>query len=278
MGNSLTPQVPYMRYTNESDQQELTCWEVITNWWRWVPLITRFLIYTSTIISLIGIFFPIAYETLMNIPQFVYYSFEIWRIFTAPVANYGIIMLFFGLISYIPISMINENTKGSTKYMLYFITLSIISQIFLTLFDYTLQKLVTFPSISNGLWTMVMIEVTIDAIKEPNATRVFFWFPIPAIYLPFIYLLIFGLINPVWLLGLMWGCFTGLLYGLGLLSCLDPEEGWVNFANAYILFPFLSFSSFAKEFERPGNAPSNNRNESSSADVINFSSYRNESK
>ena len=268
MGNSLSPQVPYMNQNNEGDSQETTWCDVITNWWRWVPIFTRFLIYTSLLLSLFGIFFPVVVETLMNFPELVYKEYEIWRVITAPVANYGILMLFFGLISYIPVAMRSENIKGTTKFIIYFMTLSIISQILLLILDFVLQLMIKFPSISDGLWTMVIIEVTIDAIREPNATRVFFWFPIPAIYLPFIYLLIFGLLSPIWLCALVWGCLTGWLYGFGLLSCLDPGKGWIDKVNSYFLFPFLSFSTFAKEYEGTSSNQNNIRNESSTGNIL----------
>lgn len=83
-------------------QGEPSCSDRIAEMWAGVPLFNRFIFWTSLLIYLISfVFEAILYYTL-NIPYLVITKFQIWRLVTAPFANPQLLMLLFGLLSYMP--------------------------------------------------------------------------------------------------------------------------------------------------------------------------------
>ena len=107
---------------------EPSCGDKIKYMWSQVPLFCRFIFWTSLGVYLLSwIYGPIVFMTL-NIPALVYTKFQVWRVITAPFANPQLLMLLFGLCSYLPRGMQVEKMKGTTKFFLYFMSMSLISQ------------------------------------------------------------------------------------------------------------------------------------------------------
>jgi hypothetical protein len=73
------------------------CAEKVTQWWSTVPLFNRFIFYSSIGIYLISFIIPQVLSYTLNIPPYVIWKFQIWRVITAPFANIQIFMLVFGL-------------------------------------------------------------------------------------------------------------------------------------------------------------------------------------
>ena len=109
----------------------------------------------------------------INAPWYIIPNLQVWRLVTAPFANYNFFMIFFGIYSYIQRGCQIEREKGTAKFFLYFMTLSIISQILLVAIGYFAQHYFSIYSTSDGLWTMTFVDITIFCIKNPEATNNF---------------------------------------------------------------------------------------------------------
>ena len=261
-------------------QGEPTWMDRISQWWSSVPMFNRFIFWTSIIIYLLSFpFLFIAYYTL-NIPDMVIKKFELWRLFTAPFSNIQIFMLLFGLLSYMPRAMQLERTKGTTNFIIYFLWLSFISQVLLVLCSFLINLLMPLQSMSLGLWTMVMVDITVDSMKEPEMLQNLCWLPIQlkAKYFPYIYLIIFGLLFMQGFCALLGGFLAGILYSKGMLKFTDPSRTWIDKVNSTVLKPFVQYPSYVKESDalgfsveapvqqpmpQPGVPRSNNENRSS---------------
>lgn len=152
-------------------QGEPSCGEKIAQIWAGVPLFNRFLFWSSIIIYLVSFILPEAVYYTINVPAYVYMKFQIWRIVTAPISNISIFMLLFGLLSYMPRGCQVEKMKGTTNFFIYFMLMSIISQSLMVILAFIINLLIRFPSFSLGLWTMVMVDMTVDSLKEPDLPR-----------------------------------------------------------------------------------------------------------
>ena len=165
--------------------------------WEGVPLFCRFIFYSSIALFILNLFpiFPIT-ETLINIPILVYTRFHIWRIVTAPFVNFQIFTLLFGLCSYLPRGGQVEKMKGTSRFFIYFMTMSIIAMTMMVILDFILNIVLRLQwmSISIGLWSMVLTDMTVDSLKDPNLERPLCCFPImiKSKYYPYIFLIIFG--------------------------------------------------------------------------------------
>lgn len=152
--------------------------------------------------------------------------------------------------------------------------------------DLLINFIVQWQTLSLGLWTMVMVDMTVDSLKDPDLQRQLCCFPIQikSKYYPYIFLIIFGLLFPMGFLGLLAGYLTGLLYSYGKLGCIEPSQNCTNKTNNYLFEHFAQnpayisqeaaiqndspgFSVFQPNFPAPGqpgqgngsnNAPTSN--------------------
>ena len=163
-------------------------------------------------------------------------------------------MLIFGLWSYLPRAIEVERMKGTTNFIIYFLWLSFISQVLMTLAAFLIGLFMPFPSISLGLWSMVLVDITIDSMKDPEMLQNLCWLPIQikSKYFPYIYLIIFGLLFPQGFCALLGGFLTGMLYSKGMLKFTDPSRAWIDKVNSTVLKPFVNYPSYVKESDALG--------------------------
>jgi hypothetical protein len=143
--------------------------------------------------------------------------------------------------------------------------------------DLLINFIVQWQTMSLGLWTMVMVDMTVDSLKDPDLKRQLCCFPIQikSKYYPYIFLIIFGLLFPMGFLGLLAGYITGLLYSYGKLGFIEPGQNCTNRTNNYIFKHFAQnpayisqeaaiqndspgFSVFQPNFPAPGQANGGN--------------------
>mmetsp|Transcript_12421 Transcript_12421/g.11010 ORF Transcript_12421/g.11010 Transcript_12421/m.11010 type:complete len:198 (+) Transcript_12421:108-701(+) len=195
--------------------------------WEGVPLFNRFIFYLSIGLYLVSWFIPV-HLYLINVPVMIYMKFQVWRIISAPFGNMQLLMLLFGLLSYMPKGCQVERMKGTTAFFVYFMGLSMISQSIMVILDLLVNVLfgLGMQSMSLGLWTMVMVDMTVDSLKDPNLERPLCCFPImiKSKYYPYIFLIIFGLLVPMGFFALFSGYLTAVLYSYGYLKFVDPSQ------------------------------------------------------
>ena len=131
----------------------------------------RFLFWSTIGLYLISFFIPV-HKYLANEPKQIYEHFQVWRLVTSPFMSVQLFMVLFGLLSNLPRGCQIERMKGTTNFLYYFMVLSFVSMVIMTLLDFV----ITFPlknwkSMSLGLWTMVMVDMTVDSLKDPELER-----------------------------------------------------------------------------------------------------------
>ena len=104
---------------------------------------------------------------LANIPEYTVFKFHIWTIVTAVFVHRDIIQILVGLLNAYFMFSTQEKVMGTVRYFIFFWWMSIISQIFIVIFGFIFFD--DFFVISDGIWSMILVQVTIDSIKNANS-------------------------------------------------------------------------------------------------------------
>ena len=176
--------------------------------WESFPFFVR-LIFTSTItLYLISFFTPYINFFLVNIPYYSIFYFQIWRFATTSLITTNLLSIVLSLLFWTRNSVHSERNMGTVKYMLnfffnciciqliYTITLLLISLIIRS--KSPLLSKALFGTIRNsGLWPILMCEITLRCLSNPEQEVGFFFFPcrFKAKYYPLILIGIFTLLS-----------------------------------------------------------------------------------
>ena len=61
---------------------------------------------------------------------------------------------------------------GTSAYIFHFMWMSVLSQVVMVILHIIIKLLMKkWKSVSFGLWTMVLVEMTIDSLKDPDLAR-----------------------------------------------------------------------------------------------------------
>ena len=173
-----------------------------------MPLFIKFVIFTTIFIYILNLFTPYVAFYLADIPYFTIYYIQIWRLITTSFMTTGILSIIFSLIFWYREAVKLEKQIGTTKYMLIFLMNSIIIQILYCLLtfvisliiqsSFVLKMKITLEGIRNqGLWPIVMCELTLLCLSNPEAPMKVFIFPciVRAKYYPLILFVIFTILG-----------------------------------------------------------------------------------
>jgi membrane associated rhomboid family serine protease len=148
--------------------------------WATVPLFIRFIMISSVTLYILSWFLPIT--VLVNIPYESLGKFQIWRFVTSTFVNLSIFNLIFAFIFWIPDAIRLENTSGTVRYALNFMINSCLVNI---LFAIVMGILSVFLNTSDvlrissyGLWPVIMSEITMLCIANPENSVNFLTLPI----------------------------------------------------------------------------------------------------
>jgi membrane associated rhomboid family serine protease len=182
-------------------------------WWSTVPFFIRCIMIITILFYILSWFFPDFTKALTNIPAYVIYDIQIWRLFTSSFVTLSIFNILFGFLAWIPDAIRLELTSGTIKYMFAFFINSIIIQIIYVALSFTLsiisKQLILMPS--SGLWPVIMAEITILCLTNPdNQLRIMF-LPclVPAKYYPWALFAFFSVLN----MNLQIDIIAGIIYG-----------------------------------------------------------------
>jgi hypothetical protein len=234
--------------------QDVSCADRIKAAWGGVPLFVRFVFMTTLVFYVLSFFLSVGYA-LANIPYFSLRYFNIWRFVTTVLVTSSIFNVLFAFISWIPDAIRLENTSGTVRYMLNFFVNSTLIQIIYSILALMVSPITTsylYGNLNpltkqvdnNGLWPLIMAEITLLCLVNPENPVMFFFIPYQfrAKFYPFVLLGFFSLFN-----GIQLDLISGVIYAYLFFYYLRQK---LQFSDQFIVscensFIFKHLSKFA---------------------------------
>ena len=177
--------------------------------WNIVPLFIKLMSLSTLILCLVNFCISSISFYLSNIPYYTIFQFQIWRLCSSAFITTNIINVILGLIFWTREGSSLETRLGTMKYIIIFLRNTILIEILYSLIiyvvsliiknkDFTLNKLNNKGVVRNcGFWPVIMCEVTLLCICNPNTRVKFLSIPwdFSAKYYPIIWLALFCLFN-----------------------------------------------------------------------------------
>ena len=163
-----------------------------------MPFFIRIIVFSTLIFFIINLYTPIIAFYFVDVPYYTILRLQLWRLFTTPFITTSLISIFFSLLFWFRHAIKLEQEKGTVKYMLtffmnsfciqtmYCILILIISLIIQN--PIMLRMKITIRGVRNkGLWPILMCDLTLICLRNPESNMRFFFFPcnIKAKYYPF---------------------------------------------------------------------------------------------
>ena len=165
----------------------------------------KLVICTTVILYLINFIIPYVALLLADIPYYTIYYIQIWRLITTPFMTTNLFSVIFSIFFWYDKASKLEKEIGTIKYMLVFFMNSICIQIILMLLlsfiiqskTPLLMKLRGGVVRNEGLWPILLCDITLLCLSNPNENMQFRFFPcvIKAKYYPLFLFLIFTIIS-----------------------------------------------------------------------------------
>ena len=206
-----------------------------------MPFFVRVVVFSTLIFYLINLFItPYVAFYLVDIPYFTIFHLQIWRLFTTPFITTGLISIVFSLLFWYRRAVKLEQEKGTIKYMLNFFMNSFFIQIMFCLLLLVISLIIqntmllkmklTMGGVRNaGLWPILMCDLTLMCLSNPEAPMRFFFFPciIKAKYYPFVLFGIFMLLSNFNIdFELLCGIAFGFLYHYYLIRKIEISNAF----------------------------------------------------
>lgn len=177
--------------------------------WNIVPLFIKFMSISTLLLYFLNLLFNSFSLCLSNIPHYTIFHFQIWRLLTSAFMTTSIINVILGLIFWTREGSSLETRLGTMKYIIIFLRNTIIIEILYSLIiflislivkskDFTMKKLNDKGVVrSCGFWPVIMCEITLLCICNPNTRVKFLSIPwdFSAKYYPLIWFLVFCCFN-----------------------------------------------------------------------------------
>ena len=173
-----------------------------------LPFFIRWVMFLTLIFFILNFFTPYIAFYLSNIPYFTIFKGQIWRLFTTAFITTNLINVIFSLFIFYRYSIQNERDIGTVKYMLYFFRncffIEVIYCLILLIISLIIQNSImlkmklTMGGVRNdGLWPILMCEITLFCLSNPEQPMRFFFFPcvFKAKYYPLILFAVFTVIS-----------------------------------------------------------------------------------
>ena len=165
----------------------LTAYE---NFVRETPFVTRFVLLSQFVTWVLSWFFPNASYAVANIPQFMIFKYEIYRIITSPFICPGLVSLIFAYLSFTDNGRRLELSMGSASFAGMLVTLGCLTNIGHVLVCLVLWGITGSQSYlllqALGVWIFLFAVIAIDCVNAPaNSQRKLFFFTVPTLYYPF---------------------------------------------------------------------------------------------
>jgi membrane associated rhomboid family serine protease len=265
------------RSTGSNDQMSFS--DKFKAGWAQVPLFVRFVIISTVSLYLISWIISID-QSLSNVPLYTIKHFQIWRLLTSVLMTSNIINILFAFISWIPDAIKLENTSGTVRYGLNFFSNSILIQILYTV-GMGLISLVggsgALQVQSSGLWPLIMSEISILCLANPDNQVMMFFVPYPfrAVYYPWALFAFFTIMNMTIQFDILAGIAYGHLFFYYLRNYVQFSDSFIQRCeNNFLLKKFANFTGFVPISVSSSNASFSNYNQAqnvnASAGTSNF--------
>lgn len=173
-----------------------------------MPFFVKIIVYSTLLFFIISLFTQYVAFYLVNIPYYTIFYFQIWRLFTTAFITTGILSILFSLIFWYRDAVKKEQDIGTVKYILHFFMMCFFIQVLyclITIIIYfiiqnqmVLKMKITMSGIRNeGLWPILMCDLTLLCLSNPEQDMRFFFFPciIKAKYYPLVLFAIFTVLS-----------------------------------------------------------------------------------
>ena len=166
------------------------CKNWIKSFYDSLPFFVRWVIILNILFFIINLFTPYISFYLADIPYYTIFYGQIWRLFTTSFITTGIFSLILGIYIFNKYANQREKDIGTVKYLLYFFrNCFFIQAIYCVVFlifsliirNYNILKLkIMRGSVSNeGLWPILIFEITSMCLENPEREMTLFLFPCP---------------------------------------------------------------------------------------------------
>lgn len=217
--------------------------------WDTVPLFIRFILIISITLYIFSWFLSINF--LVNIPYESLGHFQIWRFITSTFVNLSIFNLVFAFIFWVPDAIRLENTSGTLRYTLNFMINALLVNILFAIIMGILSVFLNTSDVlkisSYGLWPVIMSEITMLCLANPENTINFMTLPLPikSKFYPWALVAFMSLISISIRFDLLAGIGYGYLFFLYLKDKIQfPDEKIIQWESSGVVKFFTSFHGF----------------------------------
>ena len=202
---------------------------------KWFMIITLFFFLLNFFTVYIAFY-------LANIPYYTIYQCQFWRLITTAFITTGLINLIFSLLIFYRYSINTEKDIGTIKYMLNFFRNCLFIQIIYSLITLLISLIIrnsilmkmklTMGGVHNdGLWPILMCEITLFCLCNPERDMRFFIFPcvFKAKYYP---LILFGIFTLLSNFNIDFEILSGIAFGF---LCHYYLKNKIEFSNQFVL-------------------------------------------
>lgn len=202
---------------------------------KWFMIITLFFFLLNFFTVYIAFY-------LANIPYYTIYQCQFWRLITTAFITTGLINLIFSLLIFYRYSINTEKDIGTIKYMLNFFRNCLFIQIIYSLITLLISLIIrnsilmkmklTMGGVHNdGLWPILMCEITLFCLSNPERDMRFFIFPcvFQAKYYP---LILFGIFTLLSNFNIDFEILSGIAFGF---LCHYYLKNKIEFSNQFVL-------------------------------------------
>ena len=202
---------------------------------KWFMIITLFFFLLNFFTVYIAFY-------LANIPYYTIYQCQFWRLITTAFITTGLINLIFSLLIFYRYSINTEKDIGTIKYMLNFFRNCLFIQIIYSLITLLISLIIrnsilmkmklTMGGVHNdGLWPILMCEITLFCLSNPQRDMRFFIFPcvFKAKYYP---LILFGIFTLLSNFNIDFEILSGIAFGF---LCHYYLKNKIEFSNQFVL-------------------------------------------
>ena len=202
---------------------------------KWFMIITLFFFLLNFFTVYIAFY-------LANIPYYTIYQCQFWRLITTAFITTWLINLIFSLLIFYRYSINTEKDIGTIKYMLNFFRNCLFIQIIYSLITLLISLIIrnsilmkmklTMGGVHNdGLWPILMCEITLFCLSNPERDMRFFIFPcvFKAKYYP---LILFGIFTLLSNFNIDFEILSGIAFGF---LCHYYLKNKIEFSNQFVL-------------------------------------------
>ncbi len=177
--------------------------------WNIVPLFIKLMSLSTLALCILNLFFSSISYSLSNIPYYTIFQIHLWRLVSSVLMTTNIINVILGLIFWTREGSSIETRLGTMKYIIIFLRNTILIEILYSLIIYLVSIILKNKEFSlnkinkkgytrnSGFWPVIMCEVTLLCICNPNTRVKFLSIPweFSAKYYPIIWLAVFCSFN-----------------------------------------------------------------------------------